>query len=665
MKLAARLCLLAALAACSGSVSGKMTSDAGAGAAKNRGKSPKLSNDDDGGAAAERDAAAIAPASRVCSVDGFCWEQPTPQGETLRALWAATPNDVWMVGDGGVVLHDDASGFRAEHVATQQDLLAIHGSGPDDVWAVGKGGDVLHFDGQSWSVEDLSALLDASGGAMTGALYGVFAAAKDAVWAVGYSGVAAVIIHYDGEHWSNQSLGLQSDKPLRAVWGMSPEQLWAVGDGGVIRSFDGTQWNADKSPTNAALLSIHALVANDVWAVGAGGTAVRWNGMSWSNANMGLSGALQSVRVDVAAPPPPIDAGMPMQKPMPMTPPDAGADAGPMAPQGPWLVWAFGEKGHVFRYNGTLWAELPSGTELSLYGAERLAAGTLIAVGERGEITRFLGDARQSVSLGSRHNHLALWGDGQTIWAVGDDVAHRDASGWSEPTRPTERALYGVWGDASGLWAVGTSGSIVRFKDGSWQTLEVAAASESWLHSVWGAGSSLWIVGDGGLALVAAAGSFVKVATPVKSNLLDVWGTADDLFWAVGEAGTVLRWDGMAWLKVPTGPMGGVVQNLRAVWGSAKDDVWVVGTEGTILHWTGERFEQQSRDASYSLNDVWGRAKDDVYAVGSGGVALHYDGSGWTELQTGTQSSLQSVLGDDHGRIFAVGLDGVVLVLDR
>jgi hypothetical protein len=336
-----------------------------------------------------------------------------------------------------------------------------------------------------------------------------------------------------------------------------------------------------------------------------------------------------------------------------------------MAPKGPWSVWAFGEKGHVFRYNGTLWAQLPSGTDFSLYGAERVAAGTLIAVGERGQITRFQGDARESVSLGSRHNHLGLWGDGQALWAVGDGIARRDASGWSEPARPTERALYAVWGDASGMWAVGTSGSIVRFKDGAWRALEVAAAGQSWLHGVWGAGSSLWIVGDGGLALVAAAGSFVKVATPAKSNLLDVWGTSDDLFWAVGEAGTVLRWDGMAWLKVPTGPMGGVVTNLRAVWGSAKDDVWIVGTEGTILHWTGERFEQQSRDASYSLNDVWGRSKDDIYAVGTGGVALHYDGSDWTELQTGTHSSLQSVLGDDHGRIFAAGLDGVVLVLDR
>jgi hypothetical protein len=664
MKLAAQLYLVCALAACSGNVSGKKTPDAGAdGGSSVRRKTLATNHDDDAGAPSARDAGAMAkpPASRVCSVDGFCWELPTPQGETLRAIWAAASKDTWMVGDGGVVLHYDGTGFRAEHVATHQDLLAIHGSGADDVWAVGKGGDVLHYDGQAWSVENVSGLIDASGGAMTGVLNGVFAAGKDAVWAVGHSGVNAVIIHYDGNHWSNQSLGLQTDKVLRAVWGVSREHVWAVGDAGVIRSFNGTQWNLDKSATNAALSSVHALADRDVWAVGAGGTAVHWNGTSWSTANMGLSGALQSVRVEIAALPPAMDAGMPMPKP---TAVDAGAGP-PMAPQGPWSVWAFGEKGHVFRYNGTLWAPLPSGTELSWYGAAGVTEDTLIAVGERGQITRFEGDARQSLSFGSRRNHLSLWGDGQTLWTVGDDVMRRDATGWSTLASPTERSLYSVWGDATGLWAVGTSGSIVRFKAGAFQVIEVAAAGETWLHGVWGAGSSTWIVGDAGLALVAAAGSFIKVATPVKSNLLDVWGLADDLFWAVGEGGTVLRWDGMAWLKVPTGPMGGVAQNLRAVWGRAKDDVWIVGTEATILHWNGERFEQQSQRASYSLNDVWGRAKDDVYAVGSGGVALHYDGSQWTELETGTRSSLQSVFGDDHGRVFAAGLDGVLLVLDR
>ena len=601
-------------------------------------------------------------AAGVCSADGFCWELPTPQGETLRAAWAAAPGDVWAVGDGGLVLHYDGRGFRRESVLTSQDLVAVHGSSASDVWVAGAAGALLHYDGQAWSLQDVATLIDASGGAMTGVLHGIFAGARDAVWAVGHTGVAAVIAHYDGERWTSQRLEVPTVEALRAVWGTSPQRLWAVGDGGRILSFDGQQWRVEVSPTRAALRSVHGLAEHDVWAVGVDRSAVHWDGMRWRLLNTGLIGNLSSVRVDIASAPPASDAGMDMA-PAP-APADAGLDAGlPPAPEGPWLTWAFGEAGRVFRYNGEQWAELPSGSELALHGAARVAAGELLAVGERGQITRFAGDARQSLSGGSRRNHLALWGDGQTLWVVGDEIARRDRGGaWSALQRPSDRSLYGVWGDARGLWAVGTGGAIVRFEDGELHAIEAAAAADRWLRAVWGAGDSVWIVGHGGLALVRAAGGFLRVDTGVNTHLLDVWGDADDRFWAVGEGGTVLRWDGAAWLQVPTGPMGGVVQNLRAVWGSSAQDVWVVGTESTILHWDGQRFEPHSRGESYSLNDVWGRAADDVYAVGTGGIALHYDGDDWTVLETGTRSSLQSLFGDARGRVFAAGLDGVVLV---
>lgn len=653
MKLAASLCVLVLLAACG-------DDDASAPDSGPRKHRDAGDGDDagaaDGGKKTEPDAA-----PPVCSSDGFCWELPQPQGETLRAVWSAAPNDVWAVGDGGVVLHYDGANYRGENIDTTQDLLAIHGSAANDVWAVGKGSKLLHYDGEHWNVQDLGSLIDASGGAGTGVLYGVFAAAPDAVWAVGHTGVGALIIHYDGSSWSSQPLAMATPQPLRAIWGFGTDKLWAVGDAGAIRSFDGAQWNADKSPTGAALSSVHGLAAHDVWAVGEG-IAVHWNGTTWSNANQGLSGTLYALRVDIAAPPPVMDAGVPMPAPMPM---DAGADAGPKEPEGPWSVWAFGEKGHVFRYNGSVWAPLASGTELPLYAATRLAEHTFLAVGEHGQVSRFEADSRRNLSAGSHRNHLAMWGDGKTTWVVGDEIVRRDASGWTSLPRPVERALYGVWGDASGVWAVGTAGAVVRYENGMLQARDVNAAADAWLHAVWGTSSAVWIVGDGGLALVAAAGSFIKVPTPVKSNLTDVWGIADDVFWTVGDGGTVLRWDGMAWLRVPTGPMGGTIQNLRAVWGSGENDVWVVGTEATILHWDGQRFSTLSKDAHYSLNDVWGRGRDEVYAVGSGGVALRWDGGQWNELHTGTSSSLQAVFGDDQGRVFAAGLDGVVLVLPR
>jgi hypothetical protein len=648
MRWVVRLGALSVLAACGGddakpATDASVKHDAGA----------RMDGEDAG---MELDAGPPPPmaATRVCSSDGFCWEAPLPQGETLHAAWSAAADDVWMVGEHGVLLHYDGASFRNVGAGTQEPLLAVHGSAADDVWAVGGGGVVLHYDGDSWTSTDVSNLIDASAGAMTGALYGVFAAAPDSVWAVGFSGVQSVILHFDGHAWTNQASSLMSDQTLRAVYGLSGQRVWAVGDKGTILSFDGAQWTLDKSSTQAALYAVHALVDHDVWAVGAN-VALRWNGMAWSNVSTGLSGTLQGVRVDIAAPPP-SDAGMTT---MPMMPADAGA---PQPPKGPWSVWAFSASGQVFRYNGTLWAELPSGTMRAHAGAARLAPGVMLAVGEAGQIIRFDGDSRQNLSQGARGNHLSVWNDGRSVWAVGDDIERRDDRGWQVMQRPSERSLYGVWGDEHGLWAVGTAGSVARSENGGWKDVNVSAAGEAFLHAVTGAGSSVWIVGEGGLTLVSAAGSFIKVTAPVKSNLLDVWGADESNVWAVGEGGSVLRWDGMSWLKVPTGAMGGVVQNLRAVWGTGKDDLWVVGAESTILHWNGQRFESQSPGAKYTLNDVWGRAHDDVYAVGSGGVALHYDGQAWKTLETGTTSSLQSIIGDANGHVIAAGLEGTILV---
>lgn len=629
------------------------------------GRDAQSARDEDAGES-DRDAALDASMPKrepVCSSDGFCWEQPLPQGENLRSVWAASEHDAWAVGDNGTLLHYDGVSFHAAPMQSEHKLLrAVHGTSASDVWAVGDGGVVLHYDGDSWQASDLRNLFDASASAQ-GTLQGVYAAAPDSVWVVGFSGVRALIAHYDGQKWQNQLLSVQSDQVLRAVWGLGKERAWAVGDKGVVLSFDGAQWIADKSATQAALYSVHALDEQNVWAVGAG-VVMRWNGTGWAAVNTGFTGDLLHV---VAMAPMPLmaaGAGAPAPAPMPAAGSGAGASA-PVAPMGPWLTWAFGDKGHVLRYNGKVWAELPSGTELPLYGATRLTADSVLAVGALGQISRFSGDAHQSLTQGSRKNRLGMWSDAQGVWSVGDAIEHRDALGWVEMQRPVERALYGVWADGKDAWAVGTAGSVLRFDGASWKSLPLSAAGTSFLHAVYGAQRSVWIVGDAGLALTAAAGSFIKVATPVKTSLLDVWGAADDQFWAVGDGGVVLRWDGMTWLKVPTGPMGGVTQQLRAVWGTAADDVWVVGAESTILHWDGERFEAKSPGAKLTLNDVWGRGRDDVYAVGSGGTLLHYDGSTWSTLDSGTSSALQSVIGDAQGRVFLAGLDGTLLVKTR
>ena len=75
-----------------------------------------------------------------------------PSGFSGRAMWAAGPNDVFVVCLGGRIYRFDGATFTAMTTPTTADLTAVWGSAANDVY-VGGQGVVLHFDGSTWSTE--------------------------------------------------------------------------------------------------------------------------------------------------------------------------------------------------------------------------------------------------------------------------------------------------------------------------------------------------------------------------------------------------------------------------------------------------------------------------------------------------------------------------------
>ncbi|HKO19966.1 MAG TPA: hypothetical protein VJU82_13870, partial [Acidobacteriaceae bacterium] len=67
------------------------------------------------------------------------------------------------------------------------------------------------------------------------------------------------------------------------------------------------------------------------------------------------------------------------------------------------------------------------------------------------------------------------------------------------------------------------------------------------------------------------------------------------------------------------------------IWGSAPNDVFAVGDNGTILHFDGSTWARMSSGTSTALTRVWGASATEVYAT-TGSAILHYDGSGWSPL---------------------------------
>ena len=93
---------------------------------------------------------------------------------------------------------------------------------------------------------------------------------------------------------------------------------------------------------------------------------------------------------------------------------------------------------------------------------------------------------------------------------------------------------------------------------------------------------------------------------------------------------------------------------LNDVWLSADDVAFAVGDDGTILRATGGSFLAQTSPTSAKLTSVWGASASDVYAVGAQGTVLHFDGTAWSTISAFTTADLHAVWGAG-GVVYAAG----------
>ena len=126
---------------------------------------------------------------------------------------------------------------------------------------------------------------------------------------------------------------------------------------------------------------------------------------------------------------------------------------------------------------------------------------------------------------------------------------------------------------------------------------------------------------------------------PQGNGLSALWGTSATDIWAVGECGTVLKWNGTTWATQP----GGTSVWLTSVWGAESNNVWAVGDGGTILKWNGAAWTSLPSGTTNGLNAVWGTDANNIWAVGDGGTLLKWNGTAWTSLPSGTANELYGV----------------------
>ncbi len=235
----------------------------------------------------------------ACPSDPQGWGPAFDASETgwLLSVWAPEGGARYMVGgtaEEGRIVTDAGGGLRALSDVPAVPLLNwVFGFGPEDVFVVGNAGTILHYDGQAWTLQPAPT---------DEALWGVWGAAPNDVWAVGGRGSVdsiPTLLHYNGAVWESvptPEFGRPGVTALFKVWGTSASNVYAVGRRGVILHFDGTEWAEEASGTGDDLIALWGTGPDEIVVVGGRGNGrlVVWDGSAWETESLaplpGLNG---------------------------------------------------------------------------------------------------------------------------------------------------------------------------------------------------------------------------------------------------------------------------------------------------------------------------------------------------------------------------------------
>ena len=228
-------------------------------------------------------------------------------------------------------------------------------------------------------------------------------------------------------------MSVPTSSGLNGVWASSRSDAWAVGPGGLVLHFDGSEWSEVASGTSASLFAVWGLAPDDVWAVGSGGTTIHWNGLTWEPTASGVTSDLRDVHGS--------------------SPDD---------------VWAVGS-GPMIHWNGTLWVSHPSVTGSTVVASWTEAPGNAWCVTNVNQAFHWDGATwTEAPPFGSVVNpqDIAVPGASGPVVLGTRAILRLEGDAWVPVGTPPSLNLLRLWAvsDAE-MFAVGAGSEIVRWRE--------------------------------------------------------------------------------------------------------------------------------------------------------------------------------------------------------
>jgi hypothetical protein len=546
------------------------------------------------------------------------WEVRDTSWASIRGLWSAAPDDVFVVTNDGYVLRFNGTTWTPTLLPGYPQLRGIWGLDATDVYAVGGlawngPGVAFHFNGSAWTE------LDAGGGDTLIDVWG----APPYAFVVGYNGTAR---RCDPATLSCTPMASQTGEELTAVFARSTTDVWAVGYNGTVRHFtgSGSTFDIEPSPTPVDLLDVWGDDGTGLFVSGGAGQVFRLNGSS-----------LEAM-------------------------PQAATNSGLFRIWGSAVddVYAGGPYGAMIHYDGSSWTRMETtATSQYIFGLFGTSSRDVWAAGDSGLRLHWRGYGWTPVYTAGP----VMWG----IWAIRPDLAYAaggsavfryDGTSWSIDHTGSGN-FNAVWAaDENVVYAVGSGGTIARNLGAGWSSSAPCSASDYYNGVGGSSASDVWAVGHGDRLCHWNGTDWAPHQTSTGSTLLAVWSDAPGTGWIVGNSGTLVRYEGTSF----TPQTGVTAYGLYGIWGSHAADVYAVGEGGTMIHYNGSEWSEPGSGTDAWLLGISGSSSTDIFVVGYGGTALHSAGGPFRRMTTHTSDMMRAVAVPARNLAVAGGETGVL-----